>query len=111
MIVLSWPQKELSPNWRGHWAVKAKAVKAYRKAAGWATVASKDKVEGEGAIDVHISFFPPDKRHRDMDGMLSSIKAGLDGIADGLAVNDSRFRISFEICSVIKGGEVRVVVT
>lgn len=34
-----------------------------------------------------------------------------DKIADGLGVNDNRFRIRFEICSVISGGEVRVVIS
>ena len=111
MIILSWPPKELNPNSRCHWAKKAKATKAYRNAAGWATVESKDKVEGDGSIWLNITFYPPDKRRRDLDGMLSSIKGGLDGIADGLAVNDCRFKLQIEVCSVIKGGQVRVIIT
>lgn len=36
-------------------------------------------------------------------------KAG--SIADGLGVNDCRFRLRIEMGAVIKGGEVRIVVT
>lgn len=111
MIILSWPPAALSPNAHVFWATKARAVKSYRKAAGWATVESKDRVDGDGLIDIHITFYPPDLRKRDGDNMLASFKSGLDGIADGLGVNDNRFRIRYEIGAVIKGGEVRVIVT
>lgn len=39
-----------------------------------------------------ITFYPPTKANRDIDNCLASIKAGLDGIADGLAINDKFFR-------------------
>jgi crossover junction endodeoxyribonuclease RusA len=35
---------------------------------------------------------PPDRRARDLDNMLASIKSGLDGLADALEANDRRFR-------------------
>lgn len=111
MIVLMWPPIELSPNSRYHWAVKSRRAKAYREAAGWATRAAKVKVEGKGAIDLHISFYPPSKRRYDLDNLLASIKNGIDGIADALGVDDNRFRLRIERCAVIKGGEVRIVVT
>lgn len=111
MITLNWPPIELSPNSRFHWAIKARRAKAYREAAGWATKAAKEKVEGEGMIDLHITFYPPSKRRHDLDNCLASIKSGLDGIADGLGVNDRRFRLRIEMGAVIKGGEVRIVVT
>lgn len=111
MIILAWPPKELHPNKRIHWGSKSKLTKAYRNAAGWATKASGDKVEGEGSIHLYICFYPPDKRRRDLDGMLSSIKAGLDGVADALMVNDCRFQLQIERCAVIKGGQIRIIVS
>lgn len=111
MITLPWPDKVLNPNSRCHWSSKAKAAKAYRQSAGWATKASGDKVDGDGMIDLHITFYPPSKRLYDLDNCLSSIKSGCDGIADGLGVNDRRFRLRIEMGASIKGGEVRVVVT
>ena len=111
MITLSWPPRVLHPNARPHWAAKARAAKAYRSAAGWATKASGTRVEGKGAIDLCISFYPPDNRRRDLDNMLSNCKSLLDGIADALGVDDSRFTIRIERGASIKGGQVRVIVT
>lgn len=108
MIVLPWPPKQLNPNSRTHWAVKAKFTKACRLRAGLETKVARVKVDWEGKIDVHIAFHPPDRRERDQDGMLSSCKAYLDGIADGLWVNDNRFRLHLDVGEVVKGGKVVV---
>lgn len=108
MIILAWPDKRLSPNARTHWALKARLTKAARTAAGWATRASGVRVDGVGAIDLHITFNPPDKRNRDMDNLIASCKGMGDGIADALGVNDHRFRFTLEIGEMVKGGRVCV---
>lgn len=108
MILLPWPPKELSPNSRTHWADKARAAKSAREAAGWATKAAGVKVDGDGKIDLHITFNPPSRRRYDLDNCLSSNKAHLDGIADGLGVNDQRFNLHLEMGDVVKGGQVLV---
>ena len=51
----------------------------------------------------------PDKRHRDADNAISSLKAHFDGIAEALGVNDKRFLPSFEFCEPEKPGRVEVV--
>lgn len=109
IIELPWPPKELSPNARVHHFAKAKVTKAYREQAYWLAKAAQTAIPaGAGAITLKIEFYPPDARRRDVDGMFSSIKAGLDGIADALEVNDHRF--DFLICRAppLKGGLVRV---
>lgn len=111
MIILSWPPKELNPNTRCHWSKKAKAAKAYRKEAGWATKLSGDVVAADGVIDMHIMFYPPDKRSRDDDNLMAAFKSARDGIADRLGVNDKRFRAIMEVGAVIKGGQVRVILS
>jgi len=108
MITLPWPDKTLNPNARTHWAVKSRITKSTRTAAAWLTKASGEKVTGEGKIDLSIVFSPPDKRHRDQDGMLSSCKALLDGVADGLGVNDARFRLHLDVGPPVSGGMVTV---
>lgn len=107
MIALPWPPKELNPNARTHWAAKARITKSTRTAAAWLTKASGEKA-GEGRIDLHVTFCPPDKRKRDMDNMLSSAKSLLDGVADGLGCNDNQFRMTLEVGPVIAGGLVEV---
>lgn len=106
MITLPYPPSELSPNARVHWSKKSKITKACRIRAAWETKAAKVKVDWEGRIDVHISFFPPDKRQRDADGALSRCKAYLDGIADALSINDSRFNLHLYTGEPVKGGKV-----
>jgi crossover junction endodeoxyribonuclease RusA len=44
---------------------------------------------------------PPDRRHRDLDNLLASIKAGLDGLADVWKVDDSKWSLQ-----ITKSGEV-----
>lgn len=107
IFTLPWPPKELSPNARLHHMAKARAKKMYRSACGWTA-----KQQGAGRIDaerltVHIQFVPPDRRARDVDNMLASIKAGLDGLADVIGVDDRHWRISIEVADEI-GGMVRV---
>jgi crossover junction endodeoxyribonuclease RusA len=65
----------------------------------------------EGApLRVTLRVYPPDKRRRDWDNVIASLKSGLDGIADALGIDDSRFRLSIEMLpEVAKGGRVDVV--
>lgn len=113
-LVLPWPSRSLHPNARVHWAAKAKAAKAARKAgfilttqAGWSRVKLPD-----GRLHLWIDFYPPDRRCRDDDGLLSSMKAARDGIADALGIDDHRF-VSHPYVKdeVRKGGEVRIRIT
>src|SRR3546814_13509232 len=87
---LTWPDRDSHPNSRGHWSKRAKANKAMRKAAYYLTLGAKIKAPENGDIRVVLTFYPPDRRPRDRDNLLSNCKAYLDGNADALAVNDSR---------------------
>jgi len=66
---------------------------------------------GDGHVHVHIDGYPADRRRRDADGLLSSLKSALDGIADSLNIDDRRFiphpRMRDE---VRKGGQVRITI-
>lgn len=93
-ILFPWPPAELSPNARCHWAKKARIIKKYRADCFYLTKAAKAKA-GEGAILLDVVFYPPTPRSRDMDNMIASVKALLDGLADALGVNDSRFSITY----------------
>jgi len=113
-VVLPWPSRDLHPNSRVHWSRRARAAKVARHAAdalalqaGWATLKLP-----EGRLHVWIDAYPPDRRHRDTDGVLSSLKSALDGLADALGVDDRRFvPHPFLHDEPRKGGEVRVRLT
>lgn len=91
IITLPWPDRKLSPNERSHWAKKAPVKAAYREKAYW-------QAQKHGVIlpaerhHIAITFYPPSNRPMDIDNCLASIKSGLDGIADGLGINDKYFR-------------------
>lgn len=110
-IELPWPPKELSPNARIHYLAKSRVTKAYREQAFWLTnSAMKCDYDADGPIHLAFTFHPPDKRRRDLDTMLSSVKAGIDGIADALSVNDVRFEYALRRAEPVKGGRVVIVI-
>lgn len=96
-VRLPWPPRECHPNSRARWAKKAKAVKAYREACAWEMRAQTTPGFREALIQCEriclwLKFFPPDRRHRDDDNILASFKAGRDGLADALGIDDRRFQ-------------------
>ena len=112
VIVLPWIDRRLSPNARTHWAVKAKAAKACREIAFYTTKKSGIRIDWDGAAHLWIDFYPPDRRSRDDDNLLSAFKPYRDGIADALWVDDKRFRSHpFVRDEVRKGGVIVVSIT
>lgn len=107
-IILPWPTKDLSPNARGHWAIKARAKKAYR-----ADCSAQARSQGMGRMDAErlhlkITFVPPNRRARDLDNMLASLKSGLDGLCDVLGVDDSKWSIEISKAEDRIGGFVEI---
>lgn len=94
-IILQLPPKELHPNARTHWRVKALHTKAYRLAAAlsaktWIRSGMGSMPTRWPAATVEATFYFRDARRRDRDGMLSSLKAAFDGLSDaGLIADDS----------------------
>ena len=111
-LVLPWPPRELSPNARhGHWSTLARAKQRYRFAC-----AVQARTQGVGAVQAReiamsLVFVPPDRRARDLDNLIASMKAGLDGLADVLGVDDSRWTLAARIDREHIGGMVRVEVS
>ena len=95
-VVLGWPPTDLSPNARKHWAVVARAKKQYRKDC---YSVSKEQLKKYKKITENIperlvlemTFIPPDRRSYDRDNLVARMKAGIDGLADALRINDKQF--------------------
>lgn len=105
IIDLPWPPRDLHPNARCHWTRRHRATKKAREAAQWLSC-SYGPIEAD-RLNVTLTFFPPDNRRRDIDGMLSACKALIDGVSDSLEVDDSKWAISIRRGDVVKGGSVR----
>lgn len=112
MIELPWPARSLSPNARAHWSGIARAKRTARNQAGWLSRAAYgDTFKGCDSVTVAITYCPPDNRRRDADNLVASLKAALDGVADGIGVDDSRFVLRIAKGEVRKGGVVLVEVS
>lgn len=110
-ITLPWPPSALSPNARGHWSIKARHAKSYRRDSRILCMAQGLRQMTAEALSLRVTFNPPDRRGRDLDNMLASIKSGLDGIADATGVDDSRWTISLTKGEPVKGGAVVIEVS
>jgi crossover junction endodeoxyribonuclease RusA len=106
-IDLPWPPKELSPNARVHWRKRHKHAKAYRLACGLITKAARNEAP-DGKLYFWVTFFPPNRRKLDDDNLIGRFKAGRDGVADGLGIDDARFMTTVNIGDPVPGGSVRV---
>lgn len=116
IVVLPWPDKRLTPNAkrRKHWRAYQPYIKADRATGSALTCvalplwAKKAIAAVEGKIALTVTFYPPDNRRRDDDGMISAFKHMRDGIADALGVDDHRFRPAYVFADAAKPGRVEV---
>lgn len=109
-VTIPWPPRTLHPNGRPHWRIKAESAAISRNDAFLLTRTALRgrKPAFEERIQVRLTFCPPNRHKHDIDGCLSANKAALDGIADALGVDDSRFSLTLERGPVTKGGAVYV---
>jgi len=96
VIKLPWPQRVLSPNGRGHHMARARAAKSYRSAAHW-----ECKTAGVPVMEwarLKVTFYPrPRGPLPDRDNAIASFKAGQDGIADCLGIDDRHLEVTHKI--------------
>lgn len=116
LIKLPWPDKRLFPNWKRahHWRSYRDAEKAARRDGQNTLLEALPPYErqrikrGCDTIPVVVTFYPPDRRKRDDDGMIGAFKNWRDGLADGLGVDDYRFRPEYRFGDPEKPGRVEV---
>ncbi|WP_414539957.1 hypothetical protein [Stenotrophomonas forensis] len=93
-LVLPWPSKDLSPNARVHFRVKARATRHARQMAvvlaheaGW-----RGMVLPPGRLHLWIDCYQaPGKKLPDDDNMVGRCKPYRDGIAQLLGIDDALF--------------------
>lgn len=110
-VFFPWPPARLSPNARIHWAVLSKAKKAYRKACFDECLKAGMKpgiFDSADRLRVALEFVPPNRHRRDTDNCLAAMKAGLDGLADALGVDDRYFVLELSMVTDRIAGHVRV---
>ena len=102
-LTLPWPPRELHPNARVHFAKRSNVARKYKS--DCVLLTPKSIADG---THLSITFNPPDNRRRDLDGMLSAFKWGIDAIAQVMGVDDYQFSLSLRRAGPVKGGAVIV---
>lgn len=113
-ITLPFPAGQLMPNRAKSldWHTRAEYAKTYRMCGRVEMLNALQEnhwlMDGS-EFSLHLTFNEPNKRIRDLDGMLSAMKAGIDGMADALGINDRQFVvIHLRRGDIVKGGSVGV---
>lgn len=111
-IDLPHPPRILHPNARPHYMARAKATKMYRHLSKVMALEASGGSQLWEAATVKVIATYKDARRRDRDGILSSLKAAFDGLADAWVVlNDADF--TYEPVEIRKGKDVgiRLIIT
>lgn len=90
LIEFAWPSPDLNQNNTAKWPKINAAREARAMAKGLAAHVSPDP-----RARLVFSFFPPDRRRRDIQNMPGIMKPYIDGIADAMGVDDNGFRPQF----------------
>ncbi len=106
IIELPFPDPRLNPNQSN--GKSWKSSRAYRddaKQTGY--VQARSALENQTLppapyYAIQITFYPPDRRHRDADNLHAAMKHYVDGICSALEINDAKFR-----SIILSFGEVR----
>lgn len=85
----------------------ARAKRAYRNDCFMQAKCQGAWIMKNGPKRVLLRFYPRTRNWPDWDNCIASFKAGLDGIKDAIGVDDSLFRIEFEVLKQV-GGMVKV---
>lgn len=107
-LLLPWPKPELSPNSRAHWSVKNRAAQKLKNECWAITKQSMLKGKPGKFYYLAITFRPPQNRRQDLDNMLSRAKYALDGVALGMGIDDSKFKLGLELGDSVRGGAIIV---
>nr|DAT53543.1 MAG TPA: crossover junction endodeoxyribonuclease [Bacteriophage sp.] len=119
-IVLPYTPSKLNPN-RSKTLNNFEFAREFKKYKQQAYFLTKQALEGKGTLDftnceklsLSLTFYPPDRRKRDDDNMIASFKAGRDGIAQALGIDDNLFHIEKPLIGdpVRPHGQIKVVIT
>lgn len=111
-ITLPWPPKELSPNARVHWGMRARKAKRYRSDCFFKALEQIGRSwVPPNAIWVHLEFCPPNANTPDDDNCEAAFKSGRDGVSDAIRCDDRNWTVTRSIGAPVKNGAVKLTIT
>jgi crossover junction endodeoxyribonuclease RusA len=110
-LTLPWPSSALSPNSRSRWTKIKETVAARNLASMMLFEAGVSQAATSSPLIIRYRFYPPNKRHFDLDGLISRCKAYQDGIFEYFGMDDNLIvTLDARRCEVRKGGAVEVTI-
>jgi len=111
IIPVSFPVAALfgHANGKSFWK-KANATKAARQEARWAVSAVGYKNWASDSAELKLRIVRPHNRH-DKHNIPGATKAIIDGVADGLGINDKNINVIWDIAEEIDKARPRVEIT
>ena len=89
---LPWTTPPLTENQRLHWRKRAVLVRAIRgevsRACALSVFSDNEAPNGADHVVVELHYWPRDRRRRDADNLVPTLKAACDGLVDGNVVPD-----------------------
>ena len=111
-IRLPWTAPPLTLNGREHWRAKAEKVASVRAAVHLAA-GPGHRIPAMERVEVTLTYYPRDKRRRDADNLVATLKACCDGIVDAGVVADDTPDLMVKHMPVVAppDGDPRLVLT
>ena len=78
--------RPLTLNARQHWAVKAREVQKLR--GDTLLLVRNMRIGHHEAVDVRLTYYPKDRRRRDSDNLVATLKVACDAIVSAKIVDD-----------------------
>lgn len=99
IVTITAPAAFLRTNRRDHFHQTAILTRTWRDAAHWAAKAQRVPAFGVGPVEVVATIHREDRRRFDLDGVVPTVKACIDGLRDAgvLDEDDSRVITSLTI--------------
>ena len=105
VLHVPYPPAELSPNARVHYQRLARVKAKYRAECAWATKEALGKLYAAWQrlelpappIPLRLDFHPATARTRDDDNLVAAFKAGRDGLAEAIRVDDALFETTYRL--------------
>lgn len=115
-VLLPLPPREVSPNGRHHWAVKARATKLARREAWYWFRNAMPKHWFPVPITLDVVYRCPRQargyKPKDVQNAIGALKASIDGMVDaGVVPDDSAEWVSWGSCRIERAGQSGVSIT
>jgi crossover junction endodeoxyribonuclease RusA len=110
-IELPYPDRRLSPNAHCHWRIKdavGKVAKYEARSCCSDQLQFAELPLGNKPLRMTLTFYPPNRRKRDRDNAIASMKYYIDGVFQFLCIDDSVVEeiVTGRWGDVVKNGKV-----